>query len=1054
MKDLYQFKWGISKTAVCFAMLLFCMILQGTPVFAQDDASSGDDEFTLEEIRVTGTRIRTSGMDTPTPVTVVVPDEISISSPATVIEGLAELPQFYGSNTTQNTNGFFQSSGAGTLNLRGLQGKRTLQLLDGRRVVPSTIFGGPDVNLFPSLLLRSVETVTGGASAAYGTNAVAGVVNFILNTDYEGIKGNVQYGITERGHNKNYNIQLAGGYQFTDQTRVLVSVEKGAQDPIWGEDLLDYEWYNSNGLIASSAEGKGESRDNPANIVVPRLYSTTASINGILYKSQYGSPWYTFDESGNAVPWVASDGACGGGMCSTTNADGSAMDSNIYSSTQITPKSDRENFFGYIEHDFSHKLKVFGQGMYGKTSWTNRALPASFPQWFAPFTIYRENPYLPQEIQDLMDNNVNADGDPAPLSSVTMSRVGGLADLGLTMTKQETKTISLTTGFEYNVGSGFFDDWQLNGYVQYGKTDVNAIIINGTRVDRIFLAADVVTDPLTGQPACNVTVTTRDTENPIYQDCVPINLFGAGQASQEAIDWVVGFEPGVQMNANGFLDGVNTLDYSYVSSGDKRRVIEIEQTVLELSADGEIYKGWGSGPIRMAAGYNYREEKFTQATEVGPGGNVNADPFYYPVMANDASLGIRGVPTSISGNTVSMQFSKTPFAKGDQNVHEVFTELLVPILSDMPAVKQLNFNGAARWAKYNGLDPVWSWKGGLDWSPTSELRFRSTLSRDVRAATIGEKYDRTGGAGSVNDYLALDSSGNPLTYSVTTFSNGSPDIKPERATTGTVGMVYMPDWLKGFSFSMDWYSVDIKDNINQVSSTDVTTGCYQDGIQKYCDMITRGGDPLTDDGTPSGNPIYDANGNQETKITIVGQPYINKDSVKAVGVDFELDYRTPVKWFGGEESFLIRLLGSYVTENSSTVDGVKVETADITYPEWVGTLSATYMRGPLKFTLQNRYTGETLKNRNWNFNGTSTQWDVADNTYDATILTDMNVSYAIDTNNGKYNVSLNVNNVFDKDPEQYFTGTASSFWGTGPGLGVAGDLRGRRYTLGVTFEFK
>ena len=140
-------------------------------VFAQDEAADTGDEIT-----VTGSRLRTTGMDLPNPVTVVTQDEISVIAPTNMIEGLAELPQFYMSNTTQNPGNYFVTQGAGCLNLRGLQCNRTLQLLDGRRVVQSTIFGGPDINLFPANVIRSVETVTGGATAAYGTDAVSGVV--------------------------------------------------------------------------------------------------------------------------------------------------------------------------------------------------------------------------------------------------------------------------------------------------------------------------------------------------------------------------------------------------------------------------------------------------------------------------------------------------------------------------------------------------------------------------------------------------------------------------------------------------------------------------------------------------------------------------------------------------------------------------------------------------------------------------------------------------------------------------------------------------------------
>ena len=462
---------------------------------------------------------------------------------------------------------------------------------------------------------------------------------------------------------------------------------------------------------------------------------------------------------------------CNGHGCSTVSPNASGEDTSVYNTT-ITPDSSRENFFGYIEHDLSHKLTVYAQAMYGKSSWRRTNYGGAFPNppfgfLDRKFTIYSGNPYLPEEIQQLMDDN--------GWTSIPFSRIGGPLDLAAdSFTEQKTSTLSLTTGFEYTVGSGFFDDWQIKGYLQYGETEVKAIQHGGIRLDRIFLAADAVRDDQ-GNIVCNVTNTSG-----LYQDCVPINLFGAGNASAEAVDWVTGFEPGVPMNVEGFLSATESMPYSYTSGENKQRIINIDQTVFELSADGELYEGWGAGPISMAVGYGYREASFDQVVEVGPGGNVNADPTYRPVMANDPALGIRGVPggNAASGNSVEIQFSNVPFARGSQSVHEAFDELLVPLLSDLPFMKQLNFNGAARWAKYSGSGTQWSYKGGLDWAVNNELRFRSTLSRDVRAATIGEKFDRTGGIGNVTDW-GMDSNGDE-SYSITTFSNGSPDIQPER----------------------------------------------------------------------------------------------------------------------------------------------------------------------------------------------------------------------------------------------------------------------------------
>ncbi len=1059
----------IRKTVFYLLMPILTLIISGNPVLAQGDTSakksdSPEEEFALEEITVTGSRLRTTGIDTPTPVTVIVLEDIDVSSPTTVVEGLAELPQFFGSSTTQNTGGFFTSSGAGSLNLRGLQSKRTLQLLDGRRVVPSTIFGGPDINLFPETLLRSVETVTGGASAAYGTDAVAGVVNFILDTEYEGIKGNVQWGETRRGDNETKEYQIAGGFAVTERMHVLFSAEKADQDPIYGSQLDEYEWYHSTGLMRNPSPTAGTTRDNPFFIPHDNLYTTTASPDGIL---KFADPvgWYTFD--GNAaVPYVRSTGHCtnNGQLCEGT--EGSSLVNTslaMADSTQITPDTGRENYYGYIDYDISHKLKVYGQAMFGKSYFINKNFGGIMTSNWGAFTAYRGNPFLPQNIQNIMAPASATNPTGRNIASIQFARIGSPEDIAFDpYTEQQTKTLSLTTGFDYTVGSsGFFDNWMIKGYFQYGNTKMKAIQRGGIRLDRIYLAMDAVTDPLTGQPACNVTVTTRGTANPIYQDCVPINLFGSGNASAEAIDWVTGFEPGVEMHANGVLGGGKTLTHNYISGENKQRIVDIDQYVYEILADGELYKGWGAGPISMAFGYNYREEEFTQVVEVGPGGNINVDPLYRPVMANNLALGIRGVPAGniASGNLVEIQMSNVPFAAGGQNVHEIFDEIDVPLLSDLPFIKKLNLNGAARWAKYSGSGTQWSWKGGLKWKVFDDFSFRGTYSQDVRAATIGEKFDRTGSLASrVLDYgVVYNTDGTPVAttpqFDFTTYSNGSPDIKPEKARTSTVGLMYQPSWLEGLTFSTDWYTIEVKENITQLGVGEVIRQCYQNNDEQLCDLITRGGPQVG----------LDANSNPINQITLVGNPYINQSSVRAKGIDFELGYRAPVDFFGGNESISWRLLGSWVGENSSTTAPnrttglrTKTENVKISFPEWTANLGFTYMRDPFTLSFTSRYTDKTLIYRNWNYSGASTRWDVYDNTVESEIITDAQISYRYDLDKGNLNLFFNVNNVFDRDPQPYLGGgvESSSAYGQGPGLGVTGDLRGRRFVVGLKFEFK
>ncbi|MGW8370066.1 MAG: TonB-dependent receptor plug domain-containing protein, partial [Gammaproteobacteria bacterium] len=481
-----------------------------TAAYAQDSETAGAQEIVV----TTGTRIRNTGMDLPNPVTVVTREEVSIIAPTNLIEGLAELPQFYNSATTQNPDGFFTSTGAGSLNLRGLQSNRTLQLLNGRRVVQSTIFGGPDINLFPETVIRSIETVTGGATAAYGTDAVAGAVNFLLDTNFQGIRANYSMGENDKGDGSHYEASFGAGFDVGESTHFLISLEKSEQDPIWGNDIYSYDWYHARSLLSNPAPNAGDSPDNPALLPYNDVRSMNYSLDGIFHFPASAGGRQILDENGNPSPFVMGS-PCNLHGCSTTNG-GSGVESGV-PGYQISPETSRDNIFGYIEHEFGN-LTVYGQLISGEAEFRSKNLGGLFPDPpFAfldrAFTIYSGNPFLPASVQQTMTDN--------DLNSVSFSRIGAPEDIAFdAYTQQTTETDSLTAGFDYEIGGdGFLGGWQVRGYYQAGETDVRANQRGGIRLDRIYLAADVVLDS-NNQPACNVTVTTANTANPLYQDCV------------------------------------------------------------------------------------------------------------------------------------------------------------------------------------------------------------------------------------------------------------------------------------------------------------------------------------------------------------------------------------------------------------------------------------------------------------------------------------------------------------------------------------------------------
>jgi outer membrane cobalamin receptor len=221
----------------------------GLPAAAQEaapaDSSTAEGNQLPQEVTVTGTRLRGTGMTTPTPVTVVTAAQLDVVAPGNVAAAIKQLPQFRGNIDATQNNGIGTDAGQSVVNMRGLGANRTLVLLDGRRMVPSTYNGTVDINVLPQSLLQRTDVVTGGASAAYGTDAVAGVVNFILDTNFTGLKGSVQGGITDRGDGANKQAELTFGTAIGERAHFIAAAEYYDSNAI--QDVRD--WMHSWGAV-------------------------------------------------------------------------------------------------------------------------------------------------------------------------------------------------------------------------------------------------------------------------------------------------------------------------------------------------------------------------------------------------------------------------------------------------------------------------------------------------------------------------------------------------------------------------------------------------------------------------------------------------------------------------------------------------------------------------------------------------------------------------------------------------------------------------------------
>ena len=323
-------------------------------------ASAAEDQTASNEpvnvITITGSRIQQPGMESPVPVTSVPAAQLKAMAPDTIVSGLTQLPAFFQSNTPNSTASWFNRGGYGNLDLRGLGINRTLTLLDGRRVVSSTVFGGVDVNVIPEAMISRVETVTGGASAAYGTDAVAGVVNFILNTDYTGMEVNAQGGITSRGDGANYKFSAAFGTDIGDRAHIQVSAERFHQDGVFTYKGRD--WYKAWGTVPDA---------NGMLLIRPHVISNNATFGGLISAPGTAINGLQFNPDGSYSPLNRGTLTTAGpaGIPPARGVGGSGDNLGSVNPT-LYPDFSRQSFYGYADYDVTSNFKVYTQYIHGE----------------------------------------------------------------------------------------------------------------------------------------------------------------------------------------------------------------------------------------------------------------------------------------------------------------------------------------------------------------------------------------------------------------------------------------------------------------------------------------------------------------------------------------------------------------------------------------------------------------------------------------------------------------------------------------------------------------
>jgi outer membrane receptor protein involved in Fe transport len=546
------------KTSVCVTALFMGGVASAQSLPSPNDEAS--DSTAVGEVVVTGSRVVRDGYQAPTPVSVVGREEIERSATPNVADYVNTLPAVSGSATpTTTTNSVGNGrQGVNSLNLHSIGDVRTLTLLDGRRVGGMINTGVVDVSELPQQLISRVDVVTGGASASYGSDALSGVVNFVLDSKFTGFKGEASAGETTYGDNKGWQVALSYGAGFAnDRGHFLLSGEASHDDGILDPSNRPWVkpgWSFINNPSYTATNGQ------PRVLLRPQVALSTATLGGAVACSATSAcsslRGIAFGPGGTMYNLVfgpiVSDPIMSGG----TMGDNSIRQ-NVDNS--LTPRQNRQNLFARVSYDVADDWNIFAEGSWAQSETETSYYYGSFAN---NLTVRADNAYMPAQLA----NQIRALG----LTSVPFGTM--LGDKGASGAYADHGYFRGVLGVDGKFNA-FGTDWDASAYYQYARATMTNIAPRANYVPHILQAMDAVRAP-NGSIVCRSTLTNAN------DGCVPFNVFGTGVNSQAAIDYVRGYPS--QYNA-------------------------FKQNVISLNIAGEPFSIW-AGPVSLAFGLEHRTE--------------------------------------------------------------------------------------------------------------------------------------------------------------------------------------------------------------------------------------------------------------------------------------------------------------------------------------------------------------------------------------------------------------------------------------------------------------
>ncbi len=1060
-----------------------------TPLLAQQttpttSAPSSNQPATLEEVTVTGTRIkRQTDFTTPTPTTVI--DTATMQSMGVVNVGEAAMlaPANVATFTPANTGNSSFFTGEYIADLRGLNpyfGSRTLLLVNGQRIVNSDQGDSFDMNLLPQILVTRIDTVTGGASAAYGSGAIAGVENVILDDKLEGGKIDGDFYQTSHSDGRDRHVGAAYGHGFLDgKWHFVVGGEYEGSDAVGCEDARSWCAENRGAYeLGTTAPASGSADILGYGSNIRDAYMST---NGVILPASvalFGGPPSTLavNSLGNGVTSYEGGGGLYGTPFSFEDTVPGGQGTPIYQYSNLMAPVNRGTGMAMLNGQITDHVNFKASFLIARDTTTNYS--GEVPSYDAYIS--------PQNAYACPGTSGTGSVLGATCTNASATGLAGAIGTGAYINKDWTDQIPAFTRFTTNVQratfgfDGQFGDssWTWDANYEYGLTHHQQMLQDNYSLYRILMALDSVIGP-DGQPECRVTADGfagavaanpsggyADANPLLATGCVPINPFGNQPLTASQINY---------------------------SFGNLIEDLRYEQTDATLNATGNYFRGVGAGPFSAAVGFEWRQERGDNIDQPG-------EPAY---LADDYET----------------QYGSS--FGGLMSVNEEYLETSIPLLKNEPGAHLLEFDLAARESEYSnnalyGVDvcgtgttclpyqvpqnsafdhnfPTWKFSGIYE--PVSWLRFRATQSRDERAPNFRELYyNQVIGAGGLFGQCGpFGTTFDPCEWNLL----GNANLKPETSNTTTVGIVLTPqNFLQGFQFSADWFHIKITNAIEQANPTLVELGCRA-GVQQYCNQIQFNDNPLLASAVPGAPPTpcpYSGTPEQLYQQGCYNLSEINPTSYNGAyylveGIDFSMNYLVDLQRFGTLNTRLLTTFMDQQTFQSACIPGVYCPTYSILgqtgtgngflndyTPDarWRGSLMITWSQGPLSITPNMTFVGHGVMD----FLGvTPAQGKLYTETVDGTLPYPYNTyglhpmpynyvpSYFLFGLNGTYSFEnvgpftglqlfAQISNLFNKTPP--FTGGESEF---GPSNAYGGtnpiffDTMGLAYRIGFRMTF-